>query len=703
MAISAFELPLGKVFTSDYQLSIPSFQRAYSWRPGNVLQLLDDVRFASQTQETPYFLGSLILVHDDDRAYEVIDGQQRLVSLTIIIAALRELEDDPALAHDLTNLILEPGDRLRHIEAAPRLTLRERDADFFASYVQEGNLESLFDLRDMDMATNAQRNIHDNAQAAYDNLAGMDAQERRRLASYLVNKVTLVMVTTDDLQGAHRVFDVMNMRGMPLTVSDVFKSKAVSAIDGTAQDQYAARWDDIMDPLGDDPAACEAFFRDLHLVVSHKVDCSRLIDQFVGDVLNPRITAGDIKTFIDDVLASYACAWRIVEQPTSTNLPPQVVSALVALRDYPNDDWKPIAMWALVHSIRNLNNRDTAVFRSSAGHARFSKDTHESAGLDIHDLDRLMQILHATDRAWGVDCLNRVASAQRRTRAATTVRDLEKGVMPNAIAGLRVDQAAARLAFIRMRGEMPNDPAVPRLLLIRANEQKNGYAISRPRSLSAVHIMPEPTGKDDLEASWTQSDLEYWAERLGNMALSQSSDERMSKFTTFEQRRACMLALAISQQFPLTRELEDIGTCTPQTLAARQRDIIALIAQYWQLPFDEHADQGMPTADNHGMTADQIEPETHTRSSRRVTIAAVLRAGLLTPGERLTWQRPRKGELWVAEVTPLGRLRMEDGTEYATPTAAARAVGGASAGLNVWKRSDGTSLADIWKQYRSRQ
>ena len=86
-----------------------------------------------------------------------------------------------------------------------------------------------------------------------------------------------------------------------------------------------------------------------------------------------------------------------------------------------------------------------------------------------------------------------------------------------------------------------------------------------------------------------------------------------------------------------------------------------------------------------------------------MTIAAVLRAGLLTPGERLTWQRPRKGELWVAEVTPLGRLRMEDGTEYATPTAAARAVGGASAGLNVWKRSDGTSLADIWKQYRSHQ
>ena len=187
-----------------------------------MLQLLDDIRSASQTPNTPYFLGSLILVHDEGNAYEVIDGQQRLVSLTIIIAAMRELEDDPALSRDLTNLIIDPGDRLRHIDTAPRLTLRERDASFFASYVQEGNLESLFDLRDMDMETNAQRNIHDNAQAAYDALAGMKPEERRTLASYMVNMVTLVIVSTDDLQGAHRVFYVMNMRGMALTVSDVF-------------------------------------------------------------------------------------------------------------------------------------------------------------------------------------------------------------------------------------------------------------------------------------------------------------------------------------------------------------------------------------------------------------------------------------------------------------------------------------------------
>lgn len=62
MAINATEKPLGKVFTPDYQLSIPSFQRAYIWKPENILQLISDLEEACKSPETPYFLGSLILV-----------------------------------------------------------------------------------------------------------------------------------------------------------------------------------------------------------------------------------------------------------------------------------------------------------------------------------------------------------------------------------------------------------------------------------------------------------------------------------------------------------------------------------------------------------------------------------------------------------------------------------------------------------------
>ena len=115
MAISAKELPLGKVFTPDFRFTIPSFQRAYIWKTENILQLVSDLDDACKSPGTPYFLGSLILVREGDNRYDVIDGQQRLVSLSIIIAVLRDLERDPDLMRQLDALLVEPGDKLRGI------------------------------------------------------------------------------------------------------------------------------------------------------------------------------------------------------------------------------------------------------------------------------------------------------------------------------------------------------------------------------------------------------------------------------------------------------------------------------------------------------------------------------------------------------------------------------------------------------------
>lgn len=362
MAISATEKPLGKVFTSDYQLTIPSFQRAYTWQAENIEQLVNDLQDACTDPDTPYFLGSLILVKDGPTQYQVIDGQQRLISLSIIVSVLRELEDDPDLIDSLNDLILEPGDKLRGIKAEPRLTLRERDTDFFRMYVQEGDLEGLFDLRDNDIASHAQRNIAVNTRRTFDLLAAMDAKDRRRFASYLVNGVTLVIVTTDDLAGAHRIFDVMNMRGVPLTASDVFKAKTIAEISPAARNAYATRWDDIMDPLGDDSHTLEEFFSDLHLIVSHKAVCTQLLEEFRKDVLKPYVKKQNVISFIDDLLAPYANAWLILNRPTDANLPDDIVAMLVSLADYQTADWKPVAMWALVNSIRNLGSANAQVF-----------------------------------------------------------------------------------------------------------------------------------------------------------------------------------------------------------------------------------------------------------------------------------------------------------------------------------------------------
>ncbi|WP_368090903.1 GmrSD restriction endonuclease domain-containing protein [Bifidobacterium angulatum] len=699
MAISATEKPLSRVFMSDYRFTIPSFQRAYTWQAENILQLVCDLQDASASANTPYFLGSLILVRNGDCKYQVIDGQQRLISLSIIIAVLRELETDPVLLEELDELILEPGNKLRGITAEPRLRLRDRDAEFFRSYVQEGDLEGLFDLREGDFETRAQYNISTNARQVFDELAKLDDDDRHRFASYLVNQVTLVIVTTDDLAGAHRIFDVMNMRGVPLTASDVFKAKVIAAMSPAARNVYAARWDDIMDPIGDDSQTLKEFFTDLHLIVSHKAVCTQLLEEFRADVLMPYVREQNVISFVDELLAPYAMAWRILDHPTDSMLPAAIVRQLVLLNDYPTGDWKPVAMWALVHSIGNLAGAGVKVFTDNARNDATKSDGtgKDREPLRLHDETRLRAILSALERVTGVDALNRQSSLARRTRAASAVRYLDRGYTMPQNRGFLITDDERRSALAHLRGELQTNARMNRLLLIRANEQLAGGRITRPRSLNAMPILPDRVAKDSPFAAWPESVRDFWSARIGNLALTQANEQQLTPLQTFKERRDRMLMSASSKRFPLTEQLAHIDGCTAKTLQWRQDETIRLIAEFWNIRYDE-GNTDLSVLDEQQLTHGS---SSRTPNAKRVTIAQVLASGLLIAGETLVWERPRKGERWVATVTDDGRLRLEDGNEYSSPTAAARAVGGASAGLSVWKRtSDGCKLSEIWKTYR---
>ena len=699
MGISAKELPLGDVFTPNYRLSIPSFQRAYIWQPENIMQLVDDLLEACKTPGTPYFLGSLILVREGGTRYEVIDGQQRLVSLSIVIAALRDLEHDPEWMGLLDKLIVDPGDKLRGIANEPRLTLREKDAAFFREYVQEGNLEALFDLGDEDWTTTAQRNITRNTRRVYDALADLGEEERRTFASYMVKMVTLVIVTTDDLDGAHRIFDVMNMRGLPLTASDVFKARATAALPPAEIDAYAARWDDVMEPLGDDPQSTEEFFETLHMIVTHQHSTDKLIEEFLADVLQPHIDAGTVPSFIEGTLAPYAAAWQVIAHASETVLPTEVKERIEALNDYRHHEWKAVAMWVLVHSYRKLGSPDVSPFASRAGRAARAKTTVRELG--GHDEQRLIEVLTALERVTGLDTLNRVDAFTRRGHATAAIRDLDKGYPTNLVRGLTIRANDRLSALVRLHGEMQGDDDLVRLLLIRANEQKAGTRLSRPRKLSVLTIMPLDIERSASFAHWSQDDHDYWMYRLGDMALAQGASDQLDKMNEYAPRRERMLMRADSRRFPLTDGLKDFNECTPAMLRHRQEETIRLIADYWRIRYDEnHTDLTAQGGEGLAETAAAANP---AHGSRRVTIRQVVQAGLLIPGEKLVWERPRKGERWFATVTEDGRFRLDDGSEHSSPTAAAKAAAGgkASGGLDVWKRtSDGRRLSEIWKEYR---
>jgi uncharacterized protein with ParB-like and HNH nuclease domain len=117
--IEAHDVFLKDLFGDKFLFDIPDFQRPFSWEEEHFAQLVDDIKDALDNggsvefaQQEPYFLGSVILwqrqKHDDGSGlYSVIDGQQRLTSLAILMACLRDLTTEPRAKKALQEAIYQ--------------------------------------------------------------------------------------------------------------------------------------------------------------------------------------------------------------------------------------------------------------------------------------------------------------------------------------------------------------------------------------------------------------------------------------------------------------------------------------------------------------------------------------------------------------------------------------------------------------------
>lgn len=92
---------IGSVIKSK-KFRVPAYQRSYAWETDHVDALLNDIRNALTNKEKEYFLGSIVLTSSSNGRFEVIDGQQRLTTVSLIISAnlkniFRSFEDNEAV------------------------------------------------------------------------------------------------------------------------------------------------------------------------------------------------------------------------------------------------------------------------------------------------------------------------------------------------------------------------------------------------------------------------------------------------------------------------------------------------------------------------------------------------------------------------------------------------------------------------------
>lgn len=246
-----------ELFSEDFVFEFPFYQRPYRWSPEHAATLLDDLLSACTAIEPldqlpPYFLGSIVLVrrNDDDRHVDVIDGRQRLTTLAILLAVLRDTEPRGQLKADLHEMLFDDRSEIRDIEPGPRLRTKGLDSDFISTWLNSSGA-TLVELAEDEMPEKAAR-LYAVMQLFRRRLNNLSEGDRARLRDFAVKHCEVVVVITrDELQGL-RIFQVLNTRGLPLSDVDLIKTDLLTSLDPHVQAVAVDVWESAETILGAD-------------------------------------------------------------------------------------------------------------------------------------------------------------------------------------------------------------------------------------------------------------------------------------------------------------------------------------------------------------------------------------------------------------------------------------------------------------------
>ena len=343
--ITGAEYPLMKIFSSDFAYFIPSYQRPYAWTEEEAGILFDDLYdFYKTVVDDNYFLGSIVLIKEEDKPRsDVIDGQQRLTTLTILLAALTSYFDGD-LRNDYLDYLKEPGRISQGIPYRPRLCLRLKDQPFFEKYIQNVQLDELTNINPTILPNEAQRHIQTNCKILLEKIdkAFKSVDKIKAFGSFLVQRCFIVAVYTPSQQSAFRVFSVMNSRGLDLLPTDIIKADVMGSIlPENQQDIYTDKWENL------EVQTSRTGFNDLfgHVrMIFVKAKAKRTVLEEFREFVLPTVSSGE--ELIDNVLTPYADSYCEIKDShyNSNKNVSEVNDYLLWLNRIDNSDWMPSAI-----------------------------------------------------------------------------------------------------------------------------------------------------------------------------------------------------------------------------------------------------------------------------------------------------------------------------------------------------------------------
>lgn len=536
-------------------LRVPLYQRSYAWEKDQVSDFCSDLRNAFNGDPREHFMGTIVLSDEDGERVTIIDGQQRLATAALFLAALRDYyvaQGDHNRAdgvnRDYLNSYSDADDAFE-----PRLQLNSEDDEFFRQYIVPGSA-----------TVNPTRDSHPLISASYEMLYQFIESEAASAGTgwvsrlvewrkFIENDVRIIHVTVPTESDAFLIFETLNDRGAKLTLADLLKSYLFgkAATTNSGLEQVRERWLFALGALDTDQDLFVNFLRQYWSSkhgATRERDLYKNIKSGISNAVQAIAFAGEIESAavlyaaLRDSSSSYWAGWGSetkanIETLGRLGLEQNRPMLMAVLQYFSRAEAKKALRLAVNWGVRGL-----VVGGIGGGSA---EKAYCDAALEV----RAGRI---TTAAQLLTPLESIVATDEEFKAAFAVTRVVKTNI-------------SRYYLIAIEAFLAND-AEPELVPNSNEEQVN-----------LEHVLP----KKGTEANWPQfaGDLKaQWVDRFGNHCLLKKTDNNIAANESFITKKPYFE----SSQLELTRQVGAEPDWTPDVIAARQERLAMLAPQVWR-------------------------------------------------------------------------------------------------------------------------
>jgi hypothetical protein len=535
-------LNLAGVLTRRMTLKVPRYQRPYTWTEREVRQLIQDLWRAFKRNATFYFIGQIVMVKGKHDELQISDGQQRLATLTMIIAFVRDRIPQRAGHYQGLIMLNEKGGR-------PRLTLREADASFYRGMVQEPNNmkkmarveETGVDSRDLLCAAAATIEAE---------LAQIDNNQLDDFMSFVVRCATFNVVDADERGAAAGIYNAMNNTGQDLSAADNIKCDLLenSRLSDNDADVAARKWEDLEISLGREDFATLINQMPFLLTGAHLISPGDL-----GAFRAQVEATGGVREFLFDKLPRYGeCLKEILKGEIDLGPASADVSRRIQLMMQLGE-----SRWlapALVFLAEHRGNAEQA----------------------LHFFQALERFVFGCE-------LSVIDNTVREDRFSLTLKQVGDQAVYEPGGPLDLDESE-RLDFIERLNRSAKVDRQRRMLMIRIEAAlPGGKVLSRRGDITVEHVLPAG-GAPWWDARFPDRVLRQDAANLlGNLVLITRRQNQRADNKSYPEKREVYFKSKNVPIHAVTRDIEHIEEWSLDAIETRHEELVRLLCEDWDI------------------------------------------------------------------------------------------------------------------------